>query len=225
MKVSACQEKCRPWRVAGGDAGTDDMSNGGDYMKSVAMSLALSGLFLCGCIPAPTDDSDISENWMRIGPYTIGFAGDDGTAKALQRWSGWTIVGENTGGYGKTLVIENPSRSVKLGWAYNVFYLYEVDNLWTGQTARGARIGTSLAEFTVLHPEFVEDYSMDDTTYYKYEQSSALDLSNITVTVAFDSNTDTLIRIRGDGWNHLTPDYDNWGGSTAPWWLILLGGY
>ena len=91
-----------------------------------------------------------------VGGFTFHEEGDDSTARTLIRDYGWEVFEGHDGGPGGTLQIVDPSGAVVLIWAHNLFNGFILRDGWTGQTANGARIGTTLSEFNELHSEFTE---------------------------------------------------------------------
>jgi hypothetical protein len=118
----------------------------------------MSTFFYAGCfgLGPPTSADDVNSTWNRLDGFTLHMAGSDDTAWALVRTHGWSIYGGHRGGQGDTLQVMDPSGGVVLIWAYNSFSGFILSEGWTGQTANGARIGTTVSGFRQLHPEFTE---------------------------------------------------------------------
>ena len=109
-----------------------------------------------GALRPPTSADDVHADWTALGGFTFHEEGDDSTARTLIRDYGWEVFEGHDGGPGGTLQIVDPSGAVVLIWAHNLFNGFILRDGWTGQTANGARIGTTLSEFNELHSEFTE---------------------------------------------------------------------
>jgi hypothetical protein len=158
-------------------------------MKQLVIGLTvMTTCFYAGCfdLGPPSSADDVNSTWSRFDGFTLHLAGSDDTAWRLVRTHGWSIHEEHRGGQGDTLQIIDPSGGVVLIWAYNSFSGFVLSEGWTGQTANGARIGTTVSEFGQLHPEFTESSS----ERFEFHRGTAR------VTVSFDGELLSKIDVR-----------------------------
>jgi len=128
-------------------------------MKQLFLWLtAMGSCFYTGCFDMgpPTSADVVNSAWNSLDGFTLHMAGADDTAWRLVRAHGWSVYEGHAGGQGDTLEIIDPSGGMVLIWASNSFSGFVLGEGWTGQTANGARIGTTVDDFRQRHPDFTE---------------------------------------------------------------------
>lgn len=117
----------------------------------------------------------IIDGEISFGGLELGNAGNDRTAWYQVENCGWTIHEGHEGGTGDTLEITDGR--VILVWAWNIFLEFTLTNRWSGQTAKGIKIGDGLDAFLDAYPEAFRDIYHPEGRIYQtsdYDYSSAL---------------------------------------------------